>query len=286
VCYWFNTPTLWFDDHFVVFPTFSSLSVWPESYPFFCFDPFSEPFLKTLPSYFRNRVSLLRFSSLQRFGRRMVSVYPGVASPRKVALLRSGYRLNAFPLLQPWDLFSYPNALEIFPLEFFPLWRCAAFLNNLILSLCWLNIRDRVFKARFNKKPHIQSFGLQRIRTYLVEFYSSQIADTLLGFSPFRVCPGTVMERISPFFLSLACITKLPKQSRNPAIQSFASRSGCPSPKRWHPLLGFLTSSVFWQSKVNLVLDYLILLGALVVITDSIYSSLNQASLSHLWLSP
>jgi hypothetical protein len=33
----------------VVLPLQSSLSVWPESYPFFCFDSFSEPLLKTLP---------------------------------------------------------------------------------------------------------------------------------------------------------------------------------------------------------------------------------------------
>lgn len=83
-------------------------------------DFFTEFRLKTLPLRFRKEVSLLRFPSLQRFGSRQVSDYPWLASPRTVALSRFGYRLSAFPHLKPWDLVSYPNALEIFPLEFFP----------------------------------------------------------------------------------------------------------------------------------------------------------------------
>jgi len=135
VCYWFNAPTLRFKITLWFSPTLSSLSVWPESYPFCCLDPFAEFRLKTLPLCFRREVSLLRFSSLQRFGFRKVSGYPKLASLRTVALLRFGYRLSAFPRLKPWDLFSYPNALEIFPLEFFPPWRGDAFLSKCILSL-------------------------------------------------------------------------------------------------------------------------------------------------------
>jgi len=83
-------------------------------------EPFPEFRLKTLPLRFRAEVSLLRFSSLQRFGLMKVSVHPGLASPLIVTLSRFGYRRGVFPRLKPWDLISYPNALEIFPLEFFP----------------------------------------------------------------------------------------------------------------------------------------------------------------------
>jgi hypothetical protein len=126
----------------------------------------------------------------------------------------------------------------------------------------------------------IQSIVHQRIRTDSAGCYSGRNADTLLGFCPSRVCPATEIEWISPFFLSQAYPFGLPKRPERPASQSFANRRGRPSPKRRHPLLGFLTSFVFWQSKADLIRDYLILLGNLVAIANPMVSSLNQSPLT------
>lgn len=77
----------------------------------------------------------MRFASLQRFGSGKVSVYRKFASFPVVTSSRFGYRLGAFPKLKPWDLFSYPSAREIYPLELFPPLRGAILLSNFILSL-------------------------------------------------------------------------------------------------------------------------------------------------------
>jgi len=202
--------------------------------------------------------------------------YSRVACPRTVTLPRFGYRHSVFPFLKPWGLFSYPNALEIYPIEFYPPWRRIIF--KIISSSHCVNCitGTKFLRPGMIKQLRIQSFVLQRVRTCPAGFYSNKTADTLLGFRPSRVCPAPVIEWISPFFLSLAWFTKSPKRSRIPTIQSFADWSDYPSPKRWHPLLGFLTSSVFWQSKTSLALGYLIPLEDLVAIASPIFFALNQ----------
>lgn len=63
----------------------------------------------------------MRFLSLQRFGLKKGFFYfRHLPHPENVPPSRFGYRLDGLPLPKPWDLFSYPNAHEISPLEPFP----------------------------------------------------------------------------------------------------------------------------------------------------------------------
>lgn len=83
--------------------------------------------------------------------------------------------------------------------------------------------------------------------------------------------------------LSLAdLIFGLAEATPEPVSQSLANRTGCPSPRRRPPLLGFLTSSVFWQSKTGMIRDYFIILEKLVAIAGPIFFSLDHVTLNHL----
>lgn len=144
--------------HFAGFQAFPSLPVLPRSYPFFCFDPFSEFCLKNLPFHFREKVTLLRFWSLKHFGSGKGSFIRNLPHPGNVTLSRFGHRLSVFPTPKPWDLISYPNAHEIPPLEFFPFWRRVVLSNNPILSLRKLSGSDQAFRKVY-QQHRIQSIG-------------------------------------------------------------------------------------------------------------------------------
>lgn len=63
----------------------------------------------------------MRFLSLQRIGlKKGVFCFRDLPHPENVTPSRFGYRLDALPNPRPWDLFSYPSAHEISPLELFP----------------------------------------------------------------------------------------------------------------------------------------------------------------------
>lgn len=99
--------------HFVVFPAFPSLQVWPWSFPFCRLDPFSELCLKTLPTSFRSRWPLWGFDLFSVLVQQRFCIQD-LPHPEQVTPLRFVYRFGVFPragTLRPyfmpqrsWDL--------------------------------------------------------------------------------------------------------------------------------------------------------------------------------------
>jgi len=65
----------------------------------------------------------MRFASLQRFGFWKDPWLGNLPHSLRVPPLWFGYHFDGLPNQKPWGHFSYPNAHEITPLEFFPLCR-------------------------------------------------------------------------------------------------------------------------------------------------------------------
>jgi len=142
--------------HFVVFPAFPSLQVWPWSFPFCRLDPFPKFFLKTLPTSFRLR---WLFWGSDLFS---VLVQPrfciqDLPHPEQVTPLRFDYRFDAFPKARTLRPYFMPQRSWDLPYRAFPS----------LKERCFLKQRHPLFTSAPNSDLTVKQ-GLSRSMVFRV----------------------------------------------------------------------------------------------------------------------
>lgn len=201
--YWFSTPTLWFSFTLWCSRNLSSLPVWPNSYPFIYFDPFSELNLKTLLFNSRRKVTFLRFFSPQHFGSGKVHSlnlpHKGIGRLYGLVTILTFFQNQILS-----GLISYPNAHGILPLECFPSQKADNFFKSSYPLIVLAFSSDLTVKLSMTKNLTFRVLSFKEFVLIGPSVTLDEIAEALMGFCPSKASSTLEIEKISLLFLSIA----------------------------------------------------------------------------------
>lgn len=179
-------------DHFVVFPAFPSLQVWPWSFPFSRLYPFSEFCLKTLPTSSRLRWLLWGFDLFSVLVQQRFCIQE-LPHPEQVTPLRFVHRFGAFPRAGTLRPYFMPQRSWDLPYRAFPSLNGRSSLEQRhpLVTLAPnsdLTVKQSLLETRYSefcppKNPYC--FLLMLLK---------RNSRCSFGFSPSEVCPIRKME--------------------------------------------------------------------------------------------